>query len=89
MLFLIHYDRKNSKVLTRKEYQDNERAIAVQDRLAMERLHNLKGGEQEIVLLEAVDAAQLRKTHPKYVPMPDVERLFWAGAAALLMAALS
>ena len=89
MLFLIHYDRKASKVLNFREYQDGERQRAQQDRFAMEMQHNLRTGDHEIVLLEAADKAQLRKSHPKYVPMSDGEKLFWAGAAALLLAALS
>lgn len=82
MLFLVHYDRKQNEVLSLKEYQDEEREIAYQDRLAMEKLYARANDAQEIVLLEAVNREQLRQTHPKYVPSTASEKIF-LGAAIL------
>jgi hypothetical protein len=88
MLFLVHYDRQKSKVMSFKEYQEADRSIAYQDRLALEIQHNIRGGLQEIVLLEAVDKDQLRKTHPKYVTNSRGETLFIAAAVVGLLALL-
>jgi hypothetical protein len=79
MLFLVHYDRKKSKVVSFKEYQDSQRPLAHQEHLALEMQHNVTDGTQEIVLLEASDKNQLRKTHPKYVTSSNGEILFMAG----------
>jgi hypothetical protein len=68
MLFLIHYDRLQTKIVSFTEYKDSERAHANQARLELEIQYNQHNGTQEIVLLEAVNKAQLKKTHPKYVP---------------------
>ena len=89
MLYLIHYDRKQSKVLSFKEYQDFQHSQAFDDRLALEIEHNIQDGEQEIVLLEAANKQQLKRTHPKYVPASDGEKLLLAGLAVALLAALS
>ena len=89
MLFLIHYDRKNLKVLDFREYSEAKRAQALQERLALEIQHNPKSGDQEIVLLEAQSKEQLRKTHPKYVPYTSAEKLFLGVAVIGILAALT
>lgn len=89
MLFLIHYDRKNMKVLDRREYPNSAREQAFMDRLALEMQHNQKAGDQEIVLLEADNKEQLRKTHPKYVPYTSTEKLFLGVAVIGILAALT
>ncbi|TAG26887.1 MAG: hypothetical protein EAZ37_06985 [Burkholderiales bacterium] len=87
MLYLVHYDRKENKVVTLKEYQEQERPLAYAARLDMERIYARLDGSQEIVLLEAADKAQLRKTHPKYVPDTTAEKIF-LGAAVMGVLAL-
>lgn len=89
MLFLIHYDRKNLKVLDFREYPDEARSQAFQERLEMEIQLNPKSGDQEIVLLEAESKEQLRKTHPKYVPYSKAEKLFLGVAVIGILAALT
>jgi hypothetical protein len=89
MLFLVHYDRKQNKVLSLKEYQDEERAIAYQDRLSMEKLYSRANDTQEIVLLEAVSKEQLRQTHPKYVPSTASEKIFLGAAIVGVLALLT
>ncbi len=89
MLFLIHYDRKNMKVLDRREYPDSAREQAFRDRLEWEMQFNQKMGDQEIVLLEADNKEQLRKTHPKYVPYTTTEKLFLGVAVVGILVALT
>ena len=91
MLFLIHYDRKQAKTVFYKEYDDSLRAQAYEDRLRLELTHNILFADQEIVLLEAANQAQLRKTHAKYLKTEreaNSEKLFWLGAGAVLAAGL-
>jgi hypothetical protein len=89
MLFLVHYDRKESKVMFFKEYQDSERVLAYQEQLALEMKHNLRDGSQEIVLLEASNKDQLLKTHPKYyVGSTNGEKLFIAALVLGMLALL-
>jgi hypothetical protein len=89
MLFLVHYDRKQNKVLSLKEYQDEERVLAYQDRLSMEKLYARANDAQEIVLLEAVNKEQLRQTHPKYVPSTASEKIFLGAAILGVLAILT
>jgi hypothetical protein len=89
MLFLVHYDRKKSKVISFKEYRESERALAYQEHLELEKKHNLHDGSQEIVLLEAVDKEQLKKTHPKYVANTTGETLFMATVVVGVLAWLA
>ena len=89
MLFLVHYDRKQNKMVSLKEYQEEERQLAYQDRLAMEKIHARLDGSQEIVLLEAKNKEQLRKTHPKYVPDTMTEKIFLGAAIVGVLALLT
>ncbi len=89
MLFLVHYDRKQNKMVSLKEYQEEERQLAYQDRLAMETIHARLDGSQEIVLLEAVNKEQLRQTHPKYVPSTASEKIFLGAAIVGVLALLT
>ena len=89
MLFLVHYDRKQNKMVSLKEYQEEERQLAYQDRLAMETIHARLDGSQEIVLLEAASKEQLRKTHPKYVPDTITEKIFLGAAIVGVLALLT
>ncbi len=72
-----------------REYSDAQRAQAFQDRLSLEMQFNQMAGDQEIVLLEAQSKAQLRETHPKYVPYVTTEKLFLGVAVVGLLAALT
>jgi hypothetical protein len=83
MLYLLHYDRAVSKLLSFKEYQDADRSIALNDWRDLEIRHNLQDGSQEVVLLQAQSRDQLRRTHPKYeIPQTTGEKLF-VGAVIL------
>ena len=87
---LIHHDRASGKLEFFKEYQDTERAAALSDWRDLELKHNFLHGSHEVVLLQAKNRAQLRKTHPKYdIPETTGEKLFTAALIVGLIAALT
>jgi len=66
MLFLIEYDRREGKIVSLREYEDDDRLTAESDRLALELdLRNI-GEEHEVVLLQAASQKALRRTHARY-----------------------
>lgn len=89
MLYLIHYDRKKSQLISRQEYPESARETAFYDRHKLEMQYNQFSGEHEIVLLEAASLEQLRQTHSKYVPYSTGEKLFLTVLAVGLLAALA
>ena len=89
MLYLIHYDRASAKLLSSQEYEDAERATALNDRQTLELEHNIFNGNQEVVLLQAKNRDQLRSTHPKYnIPRTTGEELLTAKVIISLTAAV-
>jgi hypothetical protein len=66
MFFLIEYDRKEGQIVTFRTFSDSESGLAKNSRLEMELELNRRGVEREVVLLEAVDQAALRRTHRRY-----------------------
>lgn len=66
MIFLIHYDRRNARTLTFKDYAEEQRPQALTDRLDLEIRFNTGEALQEIILLEAPSREDLRQTHAKY-----------------------
>lgn len=89
MLYLIHYDRKKSELISRTEYLDSQRELALSDRLSLELEYNQYSGEREIVLLEAENIEQLRRTHSKYAPYSTGEKFFLAALAVGVLALLT
>lgn len=66
MIFLLEYDRQLGKLVSLRAFADDQRAEAYSSRLTLElQLHD-KGTVHEVVLLEAVDEAAIRKTHRRY-----------------------
>jgi fructose-1-phosphate kinase PfkB-like protein len=66
MIYLIHYDRHAAELVAMQRFTPNERQRAEQVRLDTE-LELLKSGiSHEIVLLEATNEEELRKTHRRY-----------------------
>jgi fructose-1-phosphate kinase PfkB-like protein len=66
MIYLIHYDRSAAKLVAMKQFAQSERQQAEKVRLDTE-LELLKSGiSHEIVLLEATNEEELRKTHRRY-----------------------
>jgi hypothetical protein len=66
MLFLIEYNRNEGRIVTFEKFSDNASKIAKNARLEMELDLNRRGVEREVVLLQAVDEAALRRTHRRY-----------------------
>ncbi len=66
MIFLIEYDRASAALLRFTPFADEHRGAAESARLALE-LELLRSGQtHEVVLLEAVDEAAVRRTHQRY-----------------------
>jgi len=66
MLFLIEYDRVRGKLVTFRQFADNDANAAQAARLELELDRNRSGFESEIVLLEAANEEALRRTHRRY-----------------------
>ena len=66
MLFLVDYDRRASRLVSLTGYADLDRRRAEEERLALELDQRRQGVEREVVLLEAISEAALRKTHRRY-----------------------
>ena len=66
MLFLIEYDRDRGRIVTMKSFNDFNGESAEDSRLQLELELNLKGINNEVVLLEAATEEALRRTHRRY-----------------------
>lgn len=66
MIFLIDYDRAAAKLISLTRFADEDRHVAEDARLTLELALNRSGVLREIVLLEAVDEAAMRRTHQRY-----------------------
>ncbi len=66
MIFLMHYDPTNSRIIELRKFHDGERHRAEEERLALELAHRSARTPHEIVLLEASTEQALRRTHRRY-----------------------
>ena len=66
MLFLIEYDRTQGKIVTLREYDEQNRQLAESDRLQLELDLRHTADGHEVVLLEAASEKALRRTHRRY-----------------------
>ena len=67
MVFLIHYDRKSGKVVSFTTFGDKDRNAAEAARIELEvRLNELRTLGQEVVVLEARNEQEVRRTHSRY-----------------------
>jgi hypothetical protein len=66
MLFLIEYDRSRGSLDRITAYDDSEKQLAEDDRLALELKLHRQGIQKEVVLLEAASEEALRVTHRRY-----------------------
>jgi hypothetical protein len=66
MIFLIEYDRSRGQLVTFESFGDSGRKRAEEARLQLELDLNLKGTDNEVVLLEASTEEALRRTHRRY-----------------------
>ena len=55
MIFLIEYDRGRGRLVRFEPFSDSDRKRAEESRLSLELELNLKGIENEVVLLEAAN----------------------------------
>lgn len=71
MIYLIEYDRESDKRVRMVRFQHAERRAAEDERLRLE-LELLSAGiSREVVLLEASNEDELRKTHRRYFERLD------------------
>jgi hypothetical protein len=70
MIFLIEYNRPQGRIITFRNFADSERTKAENARLKIELELNRRGGDHEVVLLEAANEDALRKTHRRYFETP-------------------
>jgi hypothetical protein len=68
MIFLMHYDPANSRIIELRRFDDQERRRAEEERLELELELVYRGTRtpHEIVLLEASSEQALRRTHRRY-----------------------
>ncbi|MDX6612197.1 MAG: hypothetical protein QOD75_1383 [Blastocatellia bacterium] len=66
MLFLIEYDRDQGRIVTIRSFKDPNGESAEDSRLQLELDLNMKGINNEVVLLEAATEEALRRTHRRY-----------------------
>jgi hypothetical protein len=66
MLFLIEYDRARGRIVAIRSFNQSDREAAEESRLELELKLNLKGVENEVVLLDAATEEALRRTHRRY-----------------------
>lgn len=88
--YLIEYDRETKKLLQAKEYSEDERKQAWDDRLNIEIKYFKKGiNHIEAVVFGAKSLEDLKKTHSryfyKYKPFPTKKIIFWGGITLTLL----
>jgi len=66
VFFLIQYNRELGELEKLISFPDYQRHKAEDVRLELEMEHKRRGIEREVVLLEALDEAALRRTHRRY-----------------------
>ncbi|MSP96407.1 MAG: hypothetical protein EXR29_04095 [Betaproteobacteria bacterium] len=66
MIYLIEYDRKAGTLVRLREYSSEERHLADEVRLKVELDLLSTNVAHEVVLLEASNQVEVRKTHRRY-----------------------
>jgi hypothetical protein len=66
VIYLIHYDRAIGKLVSMRQFSDEERDLASQMKLALEISLLGELPASEVVLLEAPSEEHLRTTHRRY-----------------------
>ncbi len=66
MIFLVHYDRSEGKLISLISFDDNQRNDASEAKLDLEISLLDSESSVEVVLLEASTEDHLRKTHRRY-----------------------
>lgn len=78
MLFLIQYNRSESKLVEFQRFDDSERERAYDTKLALELRLNGQRIRDEVVILEASSEEAVRRTHRRY--FESLEQLLTAPA---------
>ena len=66
MLFLIEYDRNQGRIIALTSFPGSDKEKVEELRLGLELNLNLRGIENEVVILEAATEDALRRTHRRY-----------------------
>ena len=66
MLFLIEYNREKGEIVTIRKFDESEKTDAELARLDLELDLRRKGIRHELVILDAIDEARIRRTHRRY-----------------------
>jgi hypothetical protein len=79
MIYLIDYDWKSERLVRMEVFEDTRRSAAEAARSTLEVQLLKEKQDREVVLLEALDEAGLRRTHARYFKSLE-ELLAQAGA---------
>lgn len=66
MIYLIEYHRQAGRLISLKEFPEEEREVAESERLELELLLLRERAPHEVVVLEAESTPDLRHTHRRY-----------------------
>jgi hypothetical protein len=66
VIFLIEYNRSEGRIVTFRDFEDSQRRLAEDSRLEIELDLNRREVDHEVVLMEAANKDELRKTHRRY-----------------------
>ena len=66
MLFLIEYDRSESRIVTFRTFGNEQRREVANERLELELNLHRQGITHEVVILEAPTEDHIRRTHRRY-----------------------
>jgi hypothetical protein len=66
MYFLVDYNRTTGQVATLKQFERADHAEAAKARLHLELSYAKRRVDHEVVILEAADETDLRRTHRRY-----------------------
>ncbi len=71
MYMLIDYDQKIGRLVSFQTFDESEHELAKRARLQMELEQHAAGEMREVVILRAIDEAQIRRTHRRYFETLD------------------
>src|SRR5258708_2333723 len=66
VIFLLHYDRPNGKLISITEFPDTQRELAMAARLELELDLHRRGLPHDATLLEAANLEAVKRTHGRY-----------------------
>jgi len=66
MFFLLEYDRPSGKLLSLREFHDDDMALASQECFELERRLLARHDAREVVLLQSESLDSLKITHKRY-----------------------